>query len=90
MPTPTIRISITSASLLYPAASSLPPYPFAHPNKHFRMIHNPKSQHFISWMELGASFVVSNVSELSRKVEAITKLMMTNTMTKLSMTLSKR
>ncbi|PFH50943.1 hypothetical protein AMATHDRAFT_143681 [Amanita thiersii Skay4041] len=32
------------------------------------MINDPKSQHFISWTELGTSFVVSNVGEFSRSI----------------------
>ena len=37
-------------------------------HKCLRMINDPKSQHFISWTELGASFVVSNVGEFSRSI----------------------
>ncbi|KAF8997853.1 HSF-type DNA-binding-domain-containing protein [Cyathus striatus] len=33
-----------------------------------RMINDPKSAHFISWTELGTSFVVSNVGEFSRTI----------------------
>ncbi|TFK19947.1 winged helix DNA-binding domain-containing protein [Coprinopsis marcescibilis] len=33
-----------------------------------RMINDPKSAHFISWTELGTSFVVSNVGEFSRSI----------------------
>jgi hypothetical protein len=32
------------------------------------MINDPKSAHFISWTELGTSFVVSNVGEFSRSI----------------------
>ena len=32
------------------------------------MINDPKSAHFISWTELGTSFVVSNVGEFSRTI----------------------
>ncbi|KDQ19450.1 hypothetical protein BOTBODRAFT_102648, partial [Botryobasidium botryosum FD-172 SS1] len=33
-----------------------------------RMISDPKSAHFISWTELGTSFVVSSVGEFSRSI----------------------
>ncbi|TFL02156.1 HSF-type DNA-binding-domain-containing protein, partial [Pterulicium gracile] len=33
-----------------------------------RMINDPKSTHFITWTELGTSFVVSNVGEFSRSI----------------------
>jgi hypothetical protein len=33
-----------------------------------RMISDPKSAHFISWNDLGTSFVVSNVGEFSRNI----------------------
>jgi hypothetical protein len=33
-----------------------------------RMISDPKSAQFISWTELGTSFVVSNVGEFSRSI----------------------
>ncbi|KAF8631323.1 hypothetical protein AX15_002463 [Amanita polypyramis BW_CC] len=36
--------------------------------KLYQMISDPKSQHFISWTELGTSFVVSNVGEFSRSI----------------------
>jgi hypothetical protein len=32
------------------------------------MISDPKSAHFISWNDLGTSFVVSNVGEFSRNI----------------------
>ncbi|KAI0297477.1 HSF-type DNA-binding-domain-containing protein [Multifurca ochricompacta] len=36
--------------------------------KLYQMINDPKSAHFISWTELGTSFVVSNVGEFSRTI----------------------
>ncbi|KAF8637488.1 hypothetical protein AX17_002792 [Amanita inopinata Kibby_2008] len=36
--------------------------------KLYQMINDSKSQHFISWTELGTSFVVSNVGEFSRSI----------------------
>ncbi|KAK7038797.1 hypothetical protein VNI00_010685 [Paramarasmius palmivorus] len=36
--------------------------------KLYQMINDPKSAHFISWTELGTSFVVSNVGEFSRSI----------------------
>ncbi|KAK2467369.1 hypothetical protein APHAL10511_000604 [Amanita phalloides] len=36
--------------------------------KLYQMINDPKSQHFISWTDLGTSFVVSNVGEFSRSI----------------------
>ncbi|KAF7317878.1 HSF-DOMAIN domain-containing protein [Mycena kentingensis (nom. inval.)] len=36
--------------------------------KLYQMINDPKSSHFISWTDLGTSFVVSNVGEFSRSI----------------------
>ncbi|KAF5338036.1 hypothetical protein D9758_014269 [Tetrapyrgos nigripes] len=36
--------------------------------KLYQMINDPKSSHFITWTELGTSFVVSNVGEFSRSI----------------------
>ncbi|KAN0088208.1 HSF-type DNA-binding domain containing protein [Tylopilus felleus] len=36
--------------------------------KLYHMINDTKSQHFITWTELGSSFVVSNVGEFSRSI----------------------
>ncbi|KAK1227995.1 hypothetical protein PQX77_008986 [Marasmius sp. AFHP31] len=36
--------------------------------KLYQMINDPKSAHFITWNELGTSFVVSNVGEFSRSI----------------------
>ncbi|KAL0572010.1 hypothetical protein V5O48_009952 [Marasmius crinis-equi] len=36
--------------------------------KLYQMINDPKSAHFITWTELGTSFVVSNVGEFSRSI----------------------
>lgn len=36
--------------------------------KLYQMINDPKSTHFISWTELGSSFVVSSVGEFSRTI----------------------
>ena len=57
--------SLPSYTSKFNSPSALPP---ARPDKLFRMINDPKSQHFISWTELGASFVVSNVGEFSRSI----------------------
>ena len=52
----------------YTSTSHSPSGLFARIDKFLRMINDPKSQHFISWTELGASFVVSNVGEFSRSI----------------------
>jgi hypothetical protein len=52
----------------YTSTSHSPSALFTRIDKVRRMINDPKSQHFISWTELGASFVVSNVGEFSRSI----------------------
>ena len=58
-----------TTSLPSSTSTSIPVCPASLPaDKRPRMINDPKSQHFISWTELGASFVVSNVGEFSRSI----------------------